>query len=44
MSKLVLEYLFQIVLHTYEIWFFLLLVGIPANMLQKAIKGKENFL
>lgn len=44
MTQLIVEYLSQVVLHTYEIWFFLLLVGIPANMLQKVIRGKENFL
>lgn len=44
MSNLVIEYLSEVVLHTYQIWFFLLLVGIPANMLQKAVSGKERFL
>lgn len=44
MSNLVIEYLSEIVLHTYSIWFFLLLVGIPANMLQKVISGREKFL
>lgn len=44
MTELIANYLGTVILHTYEIWFFLLLVGIPANMLQKAIRGKESFI
>lgn len=45
MSEIVISYLGDIILHTAQIWFFMLLVGLPIRMLTTVItKGRIEFM